>query len=102
MAVAEGLFAPGHQGELTQIVPFEMVDAVLAECGAVQQRLGRLPARVVVYQLLAAVLFAECGYVAVWSKLTGALRSLPLPHITATGLWQARTRLGVRPSIRRE
>jgi hypothetical protein len=74
-----------------------MVDAVLAECGAVQQRLRKLPARVVVYQLLAAVLFAECGYVAVWSKLTGALRSLPLPQITATGLWQARTRLGVRP-----
>lgn len=74
-----------------------MVDAVLAECGAVQQRLRKLPARVVVYQLLTAVLFAECGHVAVWSKLTGALKSLPLPHITATGLWQARARLGVRP-----
>jgi Insertion element 4 transposase N-terminal len=36
-------------GELTQIVPFEMVDAALAECGAVQQRLRKLPARVVVY-----------------------------------------------------
>ncbi|GAA3887741.1 hypothetical protein GCM10022207_63920 [Streptomyces lannensis] len=30
-AVAEGVFAPGHLGELTQIVPFEMVDEVLAE-----------------------------------------------------------------------
>src|SRR5262249_57389496 len=28
IAVAEGVFAPGHLGELTQIVPFEMVDDV--------------------------------------------------------------------------
>ena len=28
-------FAPGHLGELTQIVPFEMVDGVLAETGRV-------------------------------------------------------------------
>ncbi|MEV5126053.1 transposase domain-containing protein [Streptomyces decoyicus] len=34
---------------MTQIVPFEMVDEVLAECGATQQRLRKLPARVVVY-----------------------------------------------------
>ncbi|GAA3808875.1 IS4 family transposase [Streptomyces chiangmaiensis] len=82
---------------MTQIVPFEMVDEVLAECGATQQRLRKLPARVVVYLLLAAGLFEECGYPAVWSKLTGALGSLPLPKITATGLWHARCRLGVRP-----
>ncbi|WP_441007678.1 transposase domain-containing protein [Streptomyces demainii] len=97
IAVAEGVFAPGHLGELTQIVPFEMVDEVLIECGATQQRLRKLPARVVVYLLLAAALFEECGYPAVWSKLTGALGSLPLPKITATGLWHARCRLGVRP-----
>ncbi|MFE9603754.1 transposase domain-containing protein [Streptomyces hokutonensis] len=36
----KGLFTPGHLGELTQIVPFEMVDAALAETGAVQQRLS--------------------------------------------------------------
>jgi hypothetical protein len=28
--VAGGSFAPGHLGELTQLVPFEMVDDVLA------------------------------------------------------------------------
>ncbi|MEU9891884.1 IS4 family transposase [Sphaerisporangium sp. NPDC051011] len=97
IAVAEGVFAPGHLGELTQIVPFEMVDAALAEAGAVQRRLRKLPARVVVYLLLAAALFEECGYVAVWRKLTGALGALPLPAITATALWHARTRLGVGP-----
>ena len=97
IAVADGVFAPGHLGELTQIVPFEMVDAVLADCGATQRRLRKLPARVVVYLLLAAALFEECGYPAVWARLTAALGSLPLPTITATGLWHARTRLGVRP-----
>ncbi|WP_089107447.1 IS4 family transposase [Streptomyces hyaluromycini] len=95
--MADGVFAPGHLGELTQIVPFEMVDEVLAECGTAQQRLRKLPARVGVYLLLAAALFEECGYPAVWSKLTGALGSLPLPKITATGLWHSRCRLGVRP-----
>jgi hypothetical protein len=29
VTVAGGRFAPGHLGELTQQVPFEMVDAVL-------------------------------------------------------------------------
>ncbi|WTG54371.1 IS4 family transposase [Actinacidiphila glaucinigra] len=97
MAVAEGVFAPGHLGELTQIVPFELVDTVLAECGAVQQRLRKLPARVVVYLLLASALFEECGYRAVWARLTAALGSLPIPKVTGTALWHARCRLGARP-----
>ena len=29
VTVAAGVFAPGHLGELTRIVPFELVDAVL-------------------------------------------------------------------------
>ena len=37
-----GVFAAGHLGELTQIVPFELADAVLADARAVQRRL-RLP-----------------------------------------------------------
>ncbi|MER7585740.1 IS4 family transposase [Kitasatospora sp. NPDC097691] len=95
--MAEGIYAPGHLGELTQIVPFDMVDVVLAECGAVQERLRKLPARVVVYLLLTAALFEECGYPAVWPKLTGGLGGLPIPKITATALWHARCRLGARP-----
>jgi Insertion element 4 transposase N-terminal len=43
-------------------VPFEIVDAALAETGAVQAPVRMLPSRVVVYLLLAAALFAECGY----------------------------------------
>ncbi|MEV0494329.1 transposase domain-containing protein [Streptomyces atratus] len=97
ITVAKGLFAPGHLGELTQIVPFEMVDAALTETGAVQQRLRKIPARVVVYLLLAAALFEDCGYLAVWRKLTAALEAIPVAKVTGTALWDARTRLGVRP-----
>ncbi|MEU0375428.1 transposase domain-containing protein [Streptomyces sp. NPDC006283] len=37
-----GVFAPGHIGELTRIIPFEMVDEVLAETGAVQPKIRRV------------------------------------------------------------
>jgi hypothetical protein len=96
IVVAGGVFAPGHLGELTRIVPFEMVDAVLAECGATQRRLRKLPARVVVYLLLAAALFEPAGYPAVWRKLTSALEDTAAA-VTAAALWQARTRLGPAP-----
>ncbi|MFE9934449.1 transposase domain-containing protein [Streptomyces sp. NPDC005533] len=42
------MFAPGPIGALTRIVPFVMVDAVLAETGSGQRRLRKLPACVVV------------------------------------------------------
>lgn len=51
----------------------------------------------IVYLLLAAALFEDCGYREVWRKLTGALVGLPLVKVTATALWHARCRLGVRP-----
>ncbi|MGW1917770.1 transposase domain-containing protein [Streptomyces sp. NPDC002076] len=97
IAVAEGVFAPGHLGELTRIVPFEMVDEALAATGTTQSRLRKLPARGVVYLLLAAGLFEQIGYLSVWCKLTSALDGLPIPTVTATALWHARARLGVRP-----
>lgn len=43
--VAGGVFAPGHLGELTQVVPFELVDAVLEETGTTERRLRSLPSR---------------------------------------------------------
>jgi hypothetical protein len=97
IVVAGGVFAPGHLGELTRIVPFEMVDAVLADCGAVQRRVRKLPARVVVYLLLAGALFEPAGYLAVWRKLTGALDGAGVVKVTAAALWQARARLGPAP-----
>jgi hypothetical protein len=97
IVVAGGVFAPGHLGELTRIVPFEMVDAVLAGCGATQQRVRKLPARVVVYLLLAAALFEPAGYPAVWRTLTSALEDAGVARVTPAALWQARTRLGPAP-----
>ena len=73
VGVAAGAFAPGHLGELTRIVPFEMVDAVLAQTGAQQRRVRDLPSRVVVYLLLAAGLFADLGYGQVWARMIAGL-----------------------------
>ena len=70
VTVAAGVFAPGHLGELTQIVPFEMVDQALAATGTAQVRIRVPPARVVVYLLLAGCLFAELGYRQAGLKLT--------------------------------
>jgi hypothetical protein len=95
--VAAGRFAPGHLGELTQQVPFEMVDAVLAETGRVQSRVRDLPARVVVYLLLAAGLFAELGYPQVWARLVAGLDGLAVAAPTSSALAKARRRVGVAP-----
>ncbi|WP_460546558.1 IS4 family transposase, partial [Glycomyces halotolerans] len=90
-----GVFTPGHLGELTRIVPFEMVDAVLDQCRAHQRRLRSIPSRVVVYLLLAAGLFAAVGWPGIWRKLTGGLGVRTVP--AASALWQARARVGPGP-----
>jgi hypothetical protein len=90
------VFAPGHLGELTQLVPFEMVDEVLALTRRTQSRVRLLPARVVVYLVLASVLFADLGYRQVWSRL---VCGLPVPRASpsVSALRQARQRLGPAP-----
>jgi len=97
VTVAAGRFAAGHLGELTQQVPFEMVDAVLAETGTVQRRVRDLPSRVVVYLLLAGALFAEHGYRQVWHRLVAGLDGLAVPDPTETALTKARRRVGPAP-----
>jgi hypothetical protein len=97
VTVAEDRFAPGHLGELTQIVPFEMVDAVLDETDTVQQRVRDLPSRVVVYLLLAGALFVECGYRQVWARLVAGLDGLSVAEPSAAGLAAARRRIGPAP-----
>ena len=67
---APGVFAPGHLGELTQVIGFALVDAVLDETRTRERRLRLLPSRVVVYFVLALALFERCSYRAVWGKLT--------------------------------
>ncbi|MGC1288657.1 MAG: IS4 family transposase [Streptosporangiaceae bacterium] len=97
VTVAGGRFAPGHLGELTQQVPFEMVDAVLEETCRVQRRVRVLPSRVVVYLLLAGCLFAELGYSQVWQRVAAGLGGLPVTVPTASAMTQARRRLGPAP-----
>jgi hypothetical protein len=97
VTVAGGRFAPGHLGELTQQVPFEMVDAVLQQTCRVQRRVRDLPARVVVYLLLAGGLFAELGYGQVWRRLAAGLEGLQVAVPTASAMTQARRRLGPAP-----
>lgn len=96
-AVAGGRYAPGHLGELTQHLPFEMVDEALAATRTTQTRLRDLPSRVVVYLILAACLFPETGYPGVWRKLTAGLTGLACATPSASGLGQARHRLGAAP-----
>jgi hypothetical protein len=91
------VFAPGHLGELTRLIPFEMVDDVLAATGTTQSRVRLVPARVTIYLLLAGCLFAEVGYRQVWQKLTSGLTGLGLAAPTGSALRQARQRLGAAP-----
>ncbi len=95
--VAAGAFAPGHLGELTQQVPFEMVDAVIAETRAVQRRVRDLPSRVVVYLLLAGCLFADLGYRQVWQRLVAGLDGLAVAGPSQAALTKARHRVGPQP-----
>ncbi|MDT5033112.1 MAG: hypothetical protein QOC94_3283, partial [Actinoplanes sp.] len=97
VTVAAGVFAPGHLGELTQLIPFEMVDEALAVTRRVQQRVRLLPARVVVYLVLAGCLFTGLGYPQVWQQLTAGLAGLALAEPTSSALRQARQRLGPAP-----
>ncbi|UJB41871.1 transposase domain-containing protein [Streptomyces sp. A1-5] len=91
------MFAPGHLGELTQVVDFALVDAVLTETRAVQRRVRLLPARVVVYFVLALALFEDCGYRAVWDELTAGLAGVPLVRPHTSSLSRARRRLAAAP-----
>jgi len=95
--VAAGVFAPGHLGELTQVVPFDLVDAVLAETGARERRLRALPSRAGIYFMLALGLFPRKGYRGVWAELTAALDGLGLAAPSPKALRDLRRRIGIAP-----
>jgi Insertion element 4 transposase N-terminal/Transposase DDE domain len=97
ITVAAGVFAPGHLGELTWQVPFELADAVLAETRTTQRRLRDLPSRAGIYFVLALGLFPALGYQNVWAKLTAALDGLGLPSPSARALRDLRRRIGIAP-----
>ena len=60
-------------GVLARVFPPELVDRVIDEAGAREQRTRTLPSRVVVYYLLAMVVFFQSGYGEVWNKLVAGL-----------------------------
>lgn len=88
-------------GVLTTAFPPSLVDSVLASTGRVQQRSRLLPARLVVYFVLAMCLFSGQGYEEVARLLTEGLRDRrwrtgwTVPSTAA--IWKARSRLGVEP-----
>jgi len=99
VTVAAGVFAPGHLGELTRYLPFELVDDVLAQTRTVQRRLRELPSRTGVYFVLALGLFPGIGYARVWAKLCAGLTGagLAVPEVSEKALRGLRRRLGPAP-----
>ena len=89
-------------GVLTRTFPPELVDAVLRDTGREQKRSRLLPARLVVYYVMALALFSQAGYEEVMRNLVEGLawesgwrQSWQLPSQPA--LSQARARLGAKP-----
>ena len=89
-------------GVLTRVFPPELVDGVISETGRREQRQRLLPARVVVYYVLALALFADCSYEEVMRQLVEGLawsrageHSWAVPSKMAIS--KARARLGKEP-----
>lgn len=73
-----------------------MIDAVVAQACRVQARVRRLPARVVVYLLLAGAFFEGQGWCQVWARLTAGLTGVgPVPG--RSSICEAMHRLGTSP-----
>jgi Insertion element 4 transposase N-terminal/Transposase DDE domain len=97
ITVAAGVFAPGHLGELTQVIPFELADGVLADARATQRRVRLLPSRVGVCFVLALGLFPRKSYRGVRAELTAALDGLGLAVPCPKALRDLRRRVGAAP-----
>jgi hypothetical protein len=95
-------------GALTHTFPPELVDRVVEQTGRAEQRRRLLPARVVVYFVLALALYGHAAYEEVLRCLVEGLgwaqqarrgrRSWPYWHVPgASALAEARERLGPEP-----
>ncbi|MER5889010.1 transposase domain-containing protein, partial [Streptomyces sp. NPDC001941] len=87
---------------LTRVFPPELVDEVVEECGVREQRSRLLPARVVVYFVLAMCLFSGQGYEEVARLLTQGLDRVsrwerPWQVPTTAAIGRARRRVGPQP-----
>jgi hypothetical protein len=89
-------------GVLTATVPAGMIDAVLGETGRQSRRQRQLPARLVVYYVMALALYAQASYGEVlrcllegvrWLRLRGADVALA----DKSAITKARARLGAEP-----
>jgi len=81
-------------GVLTEWVSAGLVDEVLAECGLRDQRPGALPARFMVYYVLALALFQQDSYDDVAENLVGALEGMDGAVPNKSSFTRARQRLG--------
>jgi hypothetical protein len=89
-------------GVLTATVPGDLIDAVLSDTGKQSQRYRQLPARLVVYYVMALVLFAQASYGEVLRCLLEGVRWLHLKGestalASKSAITKARIRLGVAP-----
>ncbi len=89
-------------GVLTRVFPPELVDRVVLEAGRVEQRHRLLPARVVVYYVLAMALFSDASYEEVMRALVEGLAWASgwrqVWEVPAKGsIFKARSRLGREP-----
>lgn len=89
-------------GVLTRTYPPELVDRVVADAGKTEERHRLLPARVVVYYVMAMALYAQGSYEEVMRHLVEGLSWLThwrqgwqVPSKVA--IFKSRTRLGVEP-----
>ena len=90
-------------GALTRVYPPEVVDEVLLRCDRKEQQRRLLPARPMVYFVIALALFTGSGYREVMQKLSEGLRQLRawVDHWevpTGAALTIARQRLGAEPA----
>jgi len=92
-----GLSDKVRLGVLTEWVPVELVDEVLAECGVWDRKPGALPARFTVYFALALALFQQDSYDDVAENLVGALDGMDETIPNKSSFTRARQRLGARP-----
>jgi hypothetical protein len=87
---------------LTATIPAALIDAVLADTGRQSRRQRQLPARLMVYYVIALALYAQASYGEVlrcllegvrWLRLAGA----DLALADKSAITKARARLGVTP-----
>jgi hypothetical protein len=89
-----GLSDDVRLGVLTERVSADLVDEVLAGCGRQDQRPGALPARFMVYYVLALALFQQDSYDDVAENLVGALEGMDEAVPARSSFTRARQRLG--------